>query len=106
MMNAVPFLPGANGLVVPCGKVMTQLFFNARVILRVSLASNPFLSSVPSGLHVRLTVIAPARPNNLLIQPSFIVSAAATYFTLVKGQSRYQGTPSLFLRPQLTAQKM
>ena len=29
IINAVPFLPGANGLVVPCGKVITQLFCKA-----------------------------------------------------------------------------
>jgi hypothetical protein len=32
--KAVPFLPGAKGLVVPCGKLMTQLRFNALSIFR------------------------------------------------------------------------
>src|SRR5437660_643774 len=63
MIYAVPFLAGANGLVVPCGNVIIQLSSNARVILRVSEISRPFLVSELPGTHVRFTVIAPARVN-------------------------------------------
>ena len=78
MINAVPFRPGANGFVVPCGKVMTQFLlmhflfslYQKDQDLPISLASLEF--------HVRFTVIAPANVNNLLIQFSLIVSSAAT----------------------------
>src|SRR5262249_47618350 len=78
MMCAVPFLPGANGLVVPWGKVITQLFSKALVILRVSEGSKPLLTSEPSERQVRLTVSAPAMVNKRLSQVLFIVSSAAT----------------------------
>src|SRR5215510_12455638 len=56
MINAVPFLPGANGFVVPCGKVMTQLSSSARVTFLVSEGSSPRRISFPSTRQVRFTV--------------------------------------------------
>src|ERR1043166_178784 len=78
MINAVPFLPGAKGLVVPCGKVMTQLFFNALVTFLVSDGSSPRRISLASIFQVRFTVNAPASVKKRLIQLPFIVSSAAT----------------------------
>src|ERR1700730_4256467 len=75
MISAVPFLPGAKGLVVPWGKVITQLYDNARVIFRVSLGSNPFLTSLPPWFQVLFTVRAPARAKSRLTQLPFIVSS-------------------------------
>src|SRR4249920_1127183 len=63
MISAVPFLPGANGLVVPWGKVMTQFSRSERVIFLVSEGSSPFLTSLAFGFQVRLTVSAPASVN-------------------------------------------
>ncbi len=88
MINAVPFLPGANALVVPCGKVITQLFFNALNILRVSEGSSPRRISLPPSFHVLFTVSAPANVKNLARRLLCIVSSAATYFIFVKGQRR------------------
>src|SRR5687768_8735019 len=88
IINAVPFLPGAKGLVVPWGNVITQFPASALVILRVSPGSRPLRISPPSDFHVRFTVIAPARLKNFVNKLLFIVSSAATYFILVKGHSR------------------
>src|SRR5919197_1495660 len=68
MIRAVPLLPGAKGFVVPCGKVITQLFFSALVIFLVSDGSNPLLTSLPPSRHVLFTVSAPASANKRLIQ--------------------------------------
>src|SRR5882762_322891 len=76
MIRAVPFLPGAKGLVVSWGKVITQLSASARVIFRVSLGSNPLLTSLPPWFQVLFTVRAPARAKRRLTQLPFIVSSA------------------------------
>src|SRR5882757_1033008 len=78
MIRAVPFLPGAKGLVVPCGKVITQLLERALVTLRVSEGSRPLLTSLPSSFQVLFTGNAPARLNSLLTQLPRMVSSAAT----------------------------
>src|SRR6201991_5026033 len=77
MICAVPFLTGAKGLVVPCGKVITQLLSSVRMIFRVSVVSRPLRTSEPSERQVRFTVNAPARVNKRLIQEARIVSSAA-----------------------------
>jgi len=77
MICAVPFLPGAKGLVVPCGKVMIQLLCSASSIFWVSDSSRSLDTSLPFSLQVRFTVNAPAilkmRDNKL----PFMVSSAA-----------------------------
>jgi len=78
MISAVPFLPGAKGLVVPCGKVMTQLFSKALVIFLVSDGSRPRLTSFPSARQVLFTVNPPANRNKRLMKLPFMVSSAAT----------------------------
>lgn len=78
MMAAVPLRPGANGRVVPCGNVITQLSSSALYIFLVSEGSRPFLTSLPCGSQVRFTVSAPASANMRLIQLPFMVSSAAT----------------------------
>src|SRR5882672_4761527 len=75
MISAVPFRPGAKGLVVPWGKVITQLLLRARVIFRVSEGSNPLLTALPSSFQVLFTGRAPARLNNLLTHLPLIVSS-------------------------------
>src|SRR6478736_6987872 len=80
MICAVPFLPGAKGLVVPCGKVITQLPANALSILYVSDSSRPRLISFPPSRQVRFTVKAPASLKKRLSQFPFIVSSAATKY--------------------------
>ena len=78
IISAVPFLPGAKGRVVPCGKVITQFFSSALTIFRVSDGSSPLLTSFPSARHVLLTVIPPASKKRRESKLSFIVSTAAT----------------------------
>src|SRR6478672_9942585 len=78
MIYAVPFLPGAKAFVVPCGKVITQLFSSARVIFLVSDGSSPLRTSVASVRQVRFTVRAPANIKRRLNKLPFIVSSAAT----------------------------
>src|SRR5688572_28694486 len=106
MINAVPFLPGAKGFVVPCGKVITQLLSNDLSIFLVSDGSRPFLFTLLSGFHVLFTVIAPARVKNRLIRLPRMVSSAATLSALVNGFNRYQGIPSRSFFPHFTAQKI
>src|SRR5688500_19694626 len=75
MINAVPFLPGANGFVVPCGKVITQLSSNALSIFLVSDGSRPFLFTLLSGFHVLFTVLSPGRVTKLLLTLHRMVSS-------------------------------
>ena len=76
--NAVPFLPGAKGLVVPCGKLMTQLRLNTLSIFLVSEGSNPWRTSVLPSFQVLFTVMDPASSNKRVTQFFFMVSAADT----------------------------
>ena len=78
IINAVPFLPGAKGVVVPCGKVITQLFSSALVILRVSTMPSPVCFSPDFSFHALFTVMPPANVKILVIQLLCMVIVAAT----------------------------
>ncbi len=58
--KTVPFLPGAKGVVVPCGKLMTQLRLNALSIFLVSEGSNPWRTSLLPSFQALLIVMEPA----------------------------------------------
>ena len=60
IMWAVPFRRGFHGVVVPCGKVITQPSLRAVPMLVISLIFTCRLTFLPSARQVRSMLIEPA----------------------------------------------
>src|SRR5690554_4905761 len=78
MMWAVPRRMGFHGLVVPCGKVMTQPSFKAVAMLLTSLIFTCLFTSFPFSRQVRSMLTDPAYAIIFGRRPAFMVSFAAT----------------------------